>query len=97
MGAATNECDIIVKSLANSLRLLLVLFIPLPPQEKAAKLYDEAAGMFDGMDDKDVYAVQPLNKVRKGGFALACLLACLLAFPMLLQRKTPARNCPASS
>ena len=34
-------------------------------KERAARLYDEAAGMFDGVDDKDVYALQPLNKVLK--------------------------------
>jgi hypothetical protein len=34
-------------------------------KERAAKLFDAAAAIFDGQEDKDVYAVQPLQKVLR--------------------------------
>jgi hypothetical protein len=55
------------------------------PQEKAAAIYDEAAGMFEGVDDKDVYAVAPLSKVLKEQLSVGKLASSMRTLEKLIK------------
>lgn len=47
---------------ASDLRLQAAKQIEEVDKDRAARLYDAAAGVFDGREDKDVFAVTPLQK-----------------------------------
>ena len=48
---------------ASDLRLQAGKQLESVDKDRAAVLYDKAAEVFDGLDDKDVYAVTPLQKI----------------------------------
>lgn len=62
-------------------------------KDRAAKLFDAAAAVFDGQDDKDVYAVQPLQKVLREQLNVGKHASAMRTLDKLLKARTCGRTC----